>query len=226
MKISLRAATHLDFTEFPQANGSRYGVVTTLYYTLAWFDRYVRGADPGEGALARNALRRLIATGFDDSADVHYISGGRFDPSTTRNLPAQIAGQPVRDRLSFHFRSAYHLDRGRHVCEDMRAGCPAPADPAPERCVDKRRFRYKLHQPPRQRVVAVDVYVNGKRRVRRRGRRITSVSIAPLPREGRFVVRVVATTDRGRRVISTRTYEDCRKGPPTTRVERRRARSR
>jgi dienelactone hydrolase len=210
MKVSLRAATHLDFTEFPQANGSRYGVVTALHYTLAWFDRYVKG----DG----DALTRLIATTFDDSADRHYISGGRFDPATGNNVPAQIGGQAVRDRLSFHFRSAYWLAGGRHVCEDLRKGCPAPAAPAP--CADRRRFRFKLHQPPRQRVVAVEVYVNGKRRVRRRGRRLTSVSIAPLPAKGRFAVRIVATTDRGRRVISTRIYEDCKKGPATTRVER------
>jgi hypothetical protein len=215
MKVSLRAATHLDFTEFPQANGSRYGVVTALYYTRAWFDRYLKSG--GAGALAADALRRLVATEFDRSADVHYISGGRFDPATGANLPAQIGGQPVRDRLSFHFRSAYFLDGGRYVCEDMRAGCPAPR-PAAGACPDKRRFRFKLHQPPRQRIVAVDVYVNGKRRVRRRGRRIASVSIDPLPGEGRFVVRIVARTSRGRRVISTRTYENCRKGRPTTRV--------
>ena len=218
MKIALRAATHLDFTEFPQANGSRYGVITTLYYTLAWFDRYLRGSASGEKALAADGLRRLVATGFDDSADRHYISGGTFDPATGANLPAQIGGQAVRDRLSFHFRSGYWLAGGRHVCENMRAGCPTPAKPTSTRCADKRRFRFKLHQPPRQRVGAVDVYVNGKRRVRRRGTRLTSVSIKPLPREGRFVVRVVATTNRGRRVISTRTYADCKKGPPTTRV--------
>ena len=212
MKVSLRAATHLDFTEFPQANGSRYGVVTTLYYTLAWFDRYLKGAD--------DAHRRLVATKFDDSADVRYISGGRFDPATGGNLPARIGEQPVRDRLSFHFRSAYFLGGGRHRCEDMRAGCPAP----PSRCADKRRFRFKLHQPPRQRIVAVDLYVNGERRLRRRGKRVTSVSIAPLPSDGTFVVRIVATTNRGRRVISTRTYRDCRKGRPTTRVEPRRPR--
>ena len=104
MKVSLRAATHLDFTEFPQANGSRYGVVTTFYYTLAWLDRYLKGAD--------DALPRLVATRFDASADVHNISGGRFDAATQRNVPAQVSGQPVRDRLSFHFRSAYSLERG------------------------------------------------------------------------------------------------------------------
>jgi hypothetical protein len=209
MKIALRAATHLDFTEFPQANGSRHGVATTLYYTLAWFDRHLKGAG--------GALERLTATDFDASADVHNVSGGRFDPASARNVPAQIAGQAVRDRLSFHFRSAYFLDAGRHACEDMRAGCPAPA---PAVCPDARRFRFRIHQPPRQRVVAVDVYVNGKRRVKRRGRRIASVAIDPLPSSGRFVVRIVARTDRGRRVVSTRTYDDCRKGRPTTRVER------
>jgi dienelactone hydrolase len=209
MKVALRAATHLDFTEFPQANGSRYGVATTLYYTLAWFDHYLRGADAG--------LRRLVATAFDESADLHNISGGRFDPATGRNVPAQIAGQPVRDRLSFHFRSAYFLAGGRHRCEDMRAGCPPPSNTT---CADRRRFRFKIHQPPRQRVVAVDVYVNGKRAVRRRGKRIRAVAIDPLPSAGRFVVRIVARTDRGRRVVSTRTYTDCKKSPPATRVER------
>ena len=43
MKIALRAAVHLDWTEWPELNGSRYGAITTLYYTRAWFDRYVKG---------------------------------------------------------------------------------------------------------------------------------------------------------------------------------------
>ena len=212
MKIALRAATHLDFTEFPQANGSRYGVATTFYYTLAWFDRYLRGSD--------DALRRLVATRFDASGDVHNISGGRFDPATRQNVPAQIAGHAVRDRISFHFRSAYFLDAGRRRCDDVRAGCPPPATPPGSRCPDARRFRFKLHQPPRQRIVAVDLYVNGERRVRRRGRRVSSVAIAPLPSRGTFVVRIVARTNRDRRVISKRIYRNCRKSRPTTRVSR------
>jgi dienelactone hydrolase len=115
MKIALRAATHLDFTEWPEANGSRYGAVTTFYYTLAWFDRYLKGA--------RDALTRLTATRFDSSADVHNVSGGTWDPATDRNVPPAIGGQRVADRLSFHFRSAYFLRGGRDRCEDMRAGC-------------------------------------------------------------------------------------------------------
>ena len=115
MKVALRAAVHLDFTEWPELNGSRYGVVTTLYYTLAWFDRYLKGDPQG--------TERLVGRAFDDSADVHTISSGRFDPATGANVPPTIAGQPVVDRLSFHFRSGYWLEGGALACESMRDGC-------------------------------------------------------------------------------------------------------
>jgi pimeloyl-ACP methyl ester carboxylesterase len=126
MKITLRAATHLDFTQFTPGTGSRYGAATSFYYTLAWLDRYVRGARHGRRPLARDALRRLRARRFDRSADVHNVSGGTFDAARNRNVPAFIGGQYVRDRLSFEFRSAYFLGRGRYRCTSMRAGCPGP----------------------------------------------------------------------------------------------------
>jgi dienelactone hydrolase len=120
MKVSLRAATHLDFTEFaPTPPSSRYGAIVASYYTLAWFDRYLRGSAA--------SLVRLTAAKFDGSADAHYISGGTYDAATGRNVPARIGGQPVANRLSFHFRSAYFLDGGRLRCDDLRAGCPAAA---------------------------------------------------------------------------------------------------
>src|SRR4051794_7627267 len=118
MKVSLRAATHLDFTQFGIAGtGSRYGAAVAEYYTLAWFDRYLKRS--------RGALDRLTATRFDGSEDVHDISGGTFDPSTQANVSAYLDGQPVLDRLSFHFRSGYWLDRGAVACDDLRA-CRAP----------------------------------------------------------------------------------------------------
>ena len=117
MKVALRAATHLDFTEMPAAVGSRYGTVVTSYYTLAWFDAYLKRGG------ARDGLLRLTADRFDDSADVHSISGGRFDPATQRNVPAVIAGQPVVDRLSHHFRSGWWLAGGRLACDDVKRGC-------------------------------------------------------------------------------------------------------
>ena len=124
MKISIRAATHLDFTQFGLVGtGSRYGAAVAEYYTLAWFDRYLRGAtDRATGAAAE---RRLTGTVFDNSEDIHNISAGQFDATTQSNVPAYLAGQPVLDRLSFHFRSGYWLDAGAHQCDDLRnpAGC-------------------------------------------------------------------------------------------------------
>jgi hypothetical protein len=123
MKFALRAATHLDFTEFaPTPPSSRYGAIVTSYYTLAWFDRYLKQR--------RDALGRLTAPAFDGSADQHYTSGGTYDPATGQNVPARIAGRQVTSRLSFHFRSAWSFNRGRLRCEDMRAGCPQVSEPA------------------------------------------------------------------------------------------------
>ncbi|MFL5908699.1 MAG: alpha/beta hydrolase [Solirubrobacterales bacterium] len=122
MQVAMRASTHLDYTQFSPGTGSRYGAAVAFYYTLAWFDRYLK-----QGRASRDALARLVAARFDDSADVHNISGGRFDPATASNVPAFIAGQPAADRLSFEFRSAYFLNGGRLACADMRAGCPLRA---------------------------------------------------------------------------------------------------
>src|SRR4051812_29952054 len=143
MKVSLRAATHLDFTEFaPTPPSSRYGAIVASYYTLAWFDRYLKGS--------ASAVARLTAGRFDSSADVHYISGGTFDSATGANVPARIAGQAVADRLSFHWRSAWSLDGGRLRCEDVRAGCPAAAaTPLPSR---RASCRHPLLRPKAARV--------------------------------------------------------------------------
>ena len=65
MKVALRAAVHLDWTEWPELNGSRYGAITTLYYTLAWFDRYVKGDKDAVAPPDRDALRRLGRRALD-----------------------------------------------------------------------------------------------------------------------------------------------------------------
>jgi hypothetical protein len=50
-----------------------------------------------------------------------------------------------------------------------------------------------------------------------RGRRVTRVSIARLPRK-RFKVRIVAHWNTGERTVSTRVYKGCRKSRPHTHV--------
>lgn len=140
MKLVLRAATHLDWV--PRASAaSRYGEAVSAYYTLAWFDRYLKGLrDP---QAARDGFRRLTADAFDDSVDVHNISQGRYDPALAvaaadpyaGNLPYQLAGLPVRDRLSFSFVSKCSLSaptgNAQVVSADLRAaGCTSSAAPS------------------------------------------------------------------------------------------------
>jgi beta-glucosidase len=98
------------------------------------------------------------------------------------------------------------------------ASCGGPVGlPSSRRCKDRRKFSFKLHHAPHARVVRVAVFVNGKRKLSRRGRDIKRVTLRRLPR-GRFEVRVVATQSSGSTLTSTRTYKGCNKSRPTTRA--------
>src|SRR3954463_15365528 len=84
-----------------------------------------------------------------------------------------------------------------------------PGSQKKPRCVDRRRFTFKIHQPHGGgRVVKVEAFVNGKRVLRRKGHKITKISLRRLPKKT-FRVRIVATTNRGSRTISVRTYRGC-----------------
>ena len=111
MKLVLRASTHLDWTPSEPA-GNRYAEIVSVYYTIAWFDRYLRGRD--RPRIARRAFRRLTAPRFDALADRHNISQGLYDPALAAahpedpyagNVPYRINGTAIADRLSFYFPS-------------------------------------------------------------------------------------------------------------------------
>jgi dienelactone hydrolase len=130
MQVTLRSSTHLEYTYVPYIlPASRLGERVAFYYTLAWFDRYVKG-DP-------SAFHRLTARRFDASADASSIGAGGYDPAaaaadpadtTAGNVPYALAGLPVADRLSFYYDSEYHLSPpgggAAITCRDMRAHCP------------------------------------------------------------------------------------------------------
>ena len=88
-------------------------------------------------------------------------------------------------------------------------------------CADTRRFTFRLHHARRARVVKVDVFVNGKRRVHLKGRNLTKVTLTRLPKKT-FVVKVVATQSTGSKLISVRTYRGCTKSRSRTRRHRHR----
>jgi hypothetical protein len=100
------------------------------------------------------------------------------------------------------------------------AGCGAGILPSNAGCVDRRRFTFRLHHYRRARVVKVQVFVNGKRKLRRRGHDIRRVTIGHLPRK-RFKVKIVSTQSTGSQLVSTRTYTGCSKSRPRIRRHRR-----
>jgi dienelactone hydrolase len=125
MSITPRASDHYEwgYQPFP-ANfpSSRYGERVSLYYTLAWFDRYLKD-DP-------TATSRLIRGFFDDSADRNSIGAGTYDAALAAahpedpfagNVPYRIEGKCTANLLSFHFRSAYSLEGGAFATSDLRA---------------------------------------------------------------------------------------------------------
>jgi hypothetical protein len=83
--------------------------------------------------------------------------------------------------------------------------------PPARRCVDTRRFSFRLRNPRGRRAVRVEVFVNGKRKKVFRGSALRRIAIKRLPRR-RFVVRIVVTQDDGARRATKRTYKGCKKG--------------
>lgn len=115
MGLSFRAWTHTDYNGNGGPAGNRWAELTSNYFTLAWFDRYVKGklVVDGDGnvvtsggrteaeerayrqALAQNAYDRLRVTTdktFDDSVDRHNISMGFWNPEKAATSPSADPG--------------------------------------------------------------------------------------------------------------------------------------
>jgi hypothetical protein len=103
----------------------------------------------------------------------------------------------------------------------------APATTAPNplglppntKCVDRRRFTFRIHQPKGGRVTRVTVFVNGKRVLRLHGHKVSRIKLTRLP-QGLFQVKIVAVNTKHRTVTSVRTYRGCKKSRPVTHVHR------
>jgi hypothetical protein len=147
--VSFRNGTHLTYTYIDLVLPSNeLSERFAFYYTLAWFDQYLRGGhDP---YTRQSALRRLTDLGrYDTSADRNSkgpvsIGAGVFDPtaaaanptdSMAGNVPYRIAGIPIRGSLSFYYYSQYRLTDSRtqqvRTCTDMLAHCPKVAPKVP-----------------------------------------------------------------------------------------------
>jgi dienelactone hydrolase len=135
MSVTPRASDHYEwgYQPFP-ANfpSSRYGERTSLYYTLAWFDRYLKND--------ASATSRLVRAFFDATPDLHSIGAGTYDAALAAsnpgdpfagNVPYKIEGKCTANLLSFYYRSAYHLEGGALSSPDMRAAITPQCLPEP-----------------------------------------------------------------------------------------------
>jgi hypothetical protein len=145
--VSFRNGTHLTYTYIDLVLPSNeLSERFAFYYTLAWFDQYLRGGN--DPYTPQSAWQRLTTVGkYDASADRNdhgrvSIGAGVYDPSavnpadpTSGNVPYEIAGIPIPNSLSFYFYSQYRLtdptSGHTRTCTDMFAGCPAKQPPVP-----------------------------------------------------------------------------------------------
>ncbi len=115
MQVNIRGGTHYESSLIPGntipvlGTGTRRGQDLVAWYTLAWFDKYVKG---------------------DATADARLLTDRWCDDALTKDVDQNGDG----NMFSFYFRSRYDftLSGGAPATSnDMRAGCPAtPADPA------------------------------------------------------------------------------------------------
>lgn len=131
MSITTRASDHYEFgyqpypADFPS---SRYGERVAFHYSLAWFDRYLKGD--------QRATARLATYAFNDSSDRHSIGAGTYDAAQAAadpmnpfagNVPYKIAGKCAANLLSFYYASAVRLEGGTLQSSDLRGrGCQDP----------------------------------------------------------------------------------------------------
>ena len=84
-------------------------------------------------------------------------------------------------------------------------------------CLRPSTLGFKLHRVEGTRVVRVDAYANGKRRLRQTGDDIKRIALTGLKRSGKLTIRIVATHNTGSKVVSSRTWSGCAKGKPRVR---------
>lgn len=143
--FTARATVHTDWNGYGVGlAGNRLIELVINYYSLAWFDRHLRGklvfdsagkvvTSGGRNeqkerafrqAIAEDAFGRLTARYFDDSADLHNISMGFWDQDLAvasgdlvygGNIPYRIAGLETRDRFSPYYQSVCSISVPNYV---------------------------------------------------------------------------------------------------------------
>ncbi|MEA2426392.1 MAG: hypothetical protein QOF37_20, partial [Thermoleophilaceae bacterium] len=236
-----RNPPHVTFVADPAKDHSTLGFVADHAYWLS-------SVKPRSGATSQGTID-VLSRGFGAAdpqpsgtqAGAGTLTGGTF-PALAFTRTFRTWGPPVpgprADALDINATNVRSVTidapRARVTCAaKLNITSDGPIDvaladcgktlglPASGRCVDRRKFSFRLHHARGTRVVKVVVYVNGRRKLRRSSHSIQSVTLRRLPRK-RFKVRIEATQSSGSTLVSTRTYRGCTKSRPHTRRARRR----
>jgi len=146
---------------------------------------------------AGHRLRVTIATSdfphaLPDAAQLPGLLGGVYQLQRSSAYPSSVE-LPLADPASF------------------RASGSAGG------CIDRRGFTYTLHHGRGARVVKVELFVNGKLRLLRRGHALRTIRIKRPPL-GVFTVRIINFQSNGARITSTRIYRGCAQGRTVNRT--------
>ncbi len=231
-ELIIRGGTHYDFDWVPNQAfpATLRGADMIDWYTTAWFDKYLKGDCTADSRLLTDRWRHdgeeaaidqpnhdgnMFSFYYRSRLDIHLADGQHYD---NENIRDTATGLTSKDG----YQGTYDFNAIDHTPDTATTNfgtCASVAyPPRAAQCVDTRYFRFKLHHNPNARVVEVRVYVNGKHKLTKRGRNIRSIALRRLPR-GVFKVKIVSIESNGSRLISTRTYRDCRKSKPRTRAK-------
>jgi predicted acyl esterase len=129
-----------------------------------------------------------------------------------KNAPFDVDPKTISDNTV----SSFPVPGAAATCSKAELATGAPAA---GKCVDRRKFKFRVHQPKHGRIVRVTAFVNGKKKAVKRGKRVKSFTLTRLPK-GVFTVKIVARAKSGQQTISVRKYRGCNKTRPHTHVKK------
>ncbi|HEX8068104.1 MAG TPA: hypothetical protein VF520_16420 [Thermoleophilaceae bacterium] len=220
---NLRLAVHQK--ENRAAIAGDYGAQSPVQGYAAHYCNVPRTADPGVVACSM-ILSGLRVFDVRDPRNPREIAYHVAPPSNV----SETGGPVIDERADWAMsqpafaperREIWYSDgtSGFYVLKVDEDVWPLKSDAAGARaCLRPSTLAFKLHRSRHSRVVRVEAYANGKRRLRRTGRDIRRIALSGLKRGGKLTIRIVATHDTGSKVVSTRAWNGCKKGKPRVRL--------
>jgi hypothetical protein len=214
---NLRLAVHQK--ENRAAIAGDYGAPSPVQGYAAHYCNVPKAVDPGIVACSM-ILSGLRVFDIRDPKNPREIAYHVAPPSNV----SETGGPVIDERANWAMsQPAFAPERGEVWYSDGTSGFYALKldgdvwpfkDGAAGDCLRSSSLTFKLHHGERSRVVRVEAYANGKRRLRQTGTDLERITLKGLKRGGKLTIRIVATHDTGSKVVSTRTWNGCTRDKP------------